>query len=85
MNSAGLRLPHTLDGLSQTDIVGLELVETNGGGQRRGAERPPGGGPRLGDTLERKVVDDHRPIERVSVRILFTKCEVETYWNPTCE
>lgn len=51
-------MPDSLDSLGETDIVCLELVETNAGKDSGGVESPHGELAGLGDTLGGEVVDD---------------------------
>jgi len=53
-----LSLPNSLDALGETNIVCLELVETNTGEDGGGVESPHGELAGLGDALAGEVVDD---------------------------
>lgn len=53
-----LSLPHPLDGLRNTNVVGLKLVQANADGQRGEVEPPPEEPTEVGPGLLRNVVDD---------------------------
>jgi hypothetical protein len=50
--------PDTAQSFSDTDVVGLELVQADGGSESEGTEEPVAGSAELGHTLIREVVDD---------------------------
>lgn len=53
-----LRLPYTLNGLSDTDIVRLELVQTQADGEGGGVQAPPEQLAQAGVRAVGNVVDD---------------------------
>jgi hypothetical protein len=58
-----LRLPHTLDGLRHTNVIRLELVETDSGGESECTQKPVQERTELGDTTLGEVVNDGGPVE----------------------
>ena len=54
-------MPHPLDSLGDTDIVGLERVQSYAEGDGADTEGPVGSRANLGDTLLGEVVDNTRP------------------------
>lgn len=57
-SNIGLCLPHPLDGLCDTNIVCLELVQTDGGGNSESTQQPVQERLGLGDAALGEVVDD---------------------------
>lgn len=55
---AYLCLPDPPDALSQADVVGLELVQTQSSGEGESSEEPVQERPGLGNTALGEVVDD---------------------------
>lgn len=53
-----LCLPHTLDGLRDTNVIRLELIETNGSGEGQQTQEPEAAVVGLWDTADGEVVDD---------------------------
>lgn len=53
--------PDTTQSLSHTNIVRLELVQTNSGGEGERAQEPVAGGAELGHTGRREVIDNGGP------------------------
>lgn len=53
--------PDTTQSLGHTNIVCLELVQTDGGGEGECAQEPVAGGAELGHTGRREVVDNGGP------------------------
>ena len=53
--------PHATEGLGDTNVVGLELVQTNGSGESESTQEPVAEAAELRHTLGREVVDDSGP------------------------
>jgi hypothetical protein len=53
--------PDTAQSFGDTDVVGLELVQANGGGESEGTQEPVASGAELGHTRGREVVDNTSP------------------------
>lgn len=53
--------PDTTQSLGHTNIVCLELVQTNSGGEGECAQEPVAGGAELGHTGRREVIDNGGP------------------------
>lgn len=60
-NDSALCLPDPAQGLRDTNVVGLELVQTNGGGQSERAQEPVAERAELGHTPRAEVVNDGGP------------------------
>lgn len=60
-NDSALCVPDPAQGLGDTDIVGLEFVQTNGGGQSEGAQEPVAERAELGHTPRAEVVGNSGP------------------------
>jgi len=53
--------PDTAQSFGDTDVVGLELVQANGGGESERTQEPVAGGAGLRHTRGREVVDNRGP------------------------
>lgn len=53
--------PNATQGLGDTNVVGLELVEANGSGESERTQEPVAQAAELGHTGGREVVDDGGP------------------------
>lgn len=60
-NDSALCVPDSAQGLGETDVVGLELVQTDGSGQSEGAQEPVAERAELGHTPRAEVVGDGGP------------------------
>lgn len=81
-SNIGLCLPHPLDGLCDTNIVCLELVQTDGGGNSESTQQPVQERLGLGDAALGEVVDDRGtvtcqfrlPVKRRTARHTGNQC-----------
>ena len=64
-----LCLPHSLNSLCHTNIIRLELVQSDGCGEGEDTEEPVAERAGLGHTLLGEVVDDRCPVLNVSQSI----------------
>jgi len=56
-----LCVPDPTQSLGDTHVVCLKLVQTDSGGQGKGAQEPVAEGVELGHTLRTEVIDDSGP------------------------
>lgn len=60
-DDSALCVPDPAQGLGETDVVGLKLVQTDRGGQSEGAQEPVAERAELGHTPRAEVVGDGGP------------------------